>query len=427
MVGPDRKRVAVTGVGVVSPLGNDTSASWQSLLKGETGAAPIRQFDATGWPVQIGCEVKGFRLQDPQFQDARRISNRPTDFGLQAAWEAMTTSGLVGGMDLRRFAVFVGAGNDAISPQTIVDLLRGYQFDNNLRGLATFLEHQNPPNALMDANHPGSLAALLAERWQAQAGYTTIETACAAGAQAIGHGYREIQSGAAEYVLACGADSLAGELLYAGFCLLGVLSPEVDDPKSASKPFDISRNGFVAGEGAAALVLEEWSHAVKRGAKILAEVVGFGESANAYRVTDLPEDGRGAILSMRAALASAGLQPAAINYINAHGTGTAQNDVVEGRAIREVFIKQGASPAISSTKAATGHLIAAAGSIECVFSVMALRDGVAPTTLNFQRTDCGDDLRILSGPANPIDMQYVMSNSFGFGGTNASLVLKRAP
>ncbi len=421
-----RRRVAVTGLGVVSSLGNGRDEAWRRLIAGESGAGYIRQFDAAGWPVRIGCEVKNFAMTDPVFQADSTLRNRPTEFGLQASWEAMSDSGLSDKMKPDRFAVFVGAGNDAISPQQIVDMLRGYVFSDELKGLANFLTHQRSPEALMRANEPGLLAALLSRRWRACAGHTTIETACAAGAQAIGHGFRAIADGDADYVLSCGADSLAGELLFAGFCLLGVLSTKNLNPTAASRPFDSERDGFVAGEGAAALVLEEWEHAQARGAEIYAEVVGFGESANAYRVTDLPADGRGAILSMRAALKSAALDPEDIDYINAHGTSTAQNDMVEARAIREVFMREGHTPAVSSTKSATGHLVAAAGSIEGVFSVLAVQHGVMPPTLNFRKTDCGADLKIIGEPAVVAPINYAMSNSFGFGGTNATLILGKA-
>lgn len=424
MVQSVKRRVAVTGIGIVSPLGNTREQAWQRLIAGESGAAYIRQFDATGWPVRIACEVKGFKTTDPEFVADKTPRNRPAEFGLQAAWEAMTDSGLAGKTRSDRLAVFIGAGNDAISPQQIVDMLRGYVFNDNLKGLAAFLT-QHSPDALMRANEPGLLAALLSKRWQAGAGHTTIETACAAGAQSIGHGFRAIVDGDADYVLSCGADSLAGELLFAGFCLLGVLSSKNINPVAASRPFDAERDGFVAGEGAASLVLEEWEHAKKRGAKIYAEVVGFGESANAYRVTDLPETGYGAVQSMRAALKSASLDPEDIDYINAHGTATIQNDVVEARAIREVFMREGHAPAVSSTKSATGHLIAAAGSIECAFTALAVHDGVMPPTLNFAKTDCGHDLKVIGAKAEKAAITYAMSNSFGFGGTNATLILRK--
>jgi len=274
-------------------------------------------------------------------------------------------------------------------------------------------------------NHPGTLSALLGMRWNALGPVTTIHTACASSGQSIGQAYLQIARGEADVILAGGADSLAGELLLAGFCLLGALSNRNDDPAGASRPFDKDRDGFVASEGAAMLILEEYERAKARGAKIYAEVAGYGETASAYRITDLPENGRGIVEAMREAIENAGLSYNDITYINAHGTSTELNDRIEALAVRRLFLARGYNPLVSSTKSELGHLISAAGAVEAAFCALAVRDSKIPPTINLHRTDCGEDIDYVANVMRETPVYAALTNSVGFGGSNAVIAIKR--
>jgi 3-oxoacyl-[acyl-carrier-protein] synthase II len=274
-------------------------------------------------------------------------------------------------------------------------------------------------------NHPGTLALVLSSRWQALGPTSTIHTACASSGQSLGQAFLQIQRGEADVMLAGGADSLAGELLLAGFCLLGALSRRNHDPEGASRPFDKDRDGFVAGEGAAMLVLEEREHAVARGATIYAELAGYGETESAYRITDLPENGRGIVEAMRHAIDDAGLSPSDIDYVNAHGTSTELNDRIEALAVRRLFGSRGHVPLVSSTKSEVGHLICAAGAMEAAFCVLSIRDNKVPPTRNLHKTDCGEDIDFVPHVMRQTRVNAALSNSVGFGGTNSVVAFKR--
>jgi beta-ketoacyl-acyl-carrier-protein synthase II len=422
---PSYRRVVVTGVGTVSPLGNDRESTWRRVLAGDSGARLITQFNAATWPTRFACEVQNFTL-DPAALPAehRPYLNRPSEFGVQAAFEAMNDSGVAGSVSPERFGISIGAGIGAISPHQLASMLAGINVEAGLPSLSAKVENQGG-KFLVLKNHPGTLAALLAPRWGAQGPLTTIHTACASSGQSLGQAFLQIRRGDADVILAGGADSLAGELLLAGFCLLGALSTRNDDPSSASRPFDKDRDGFVASEGAAMLILEERERALKRGAKIYAEFCGYGETESAYRITDLPEDGRGIVEAMELAVKDAGFAYGDVNYINAHGTSTQLNDRVEALAVRRVFGSKGARPMVSSTKSEVGHLISAAGAMEAAFTVLAIRDNMVPPTRNLHHSDCGEGVDLVAHKARETKVDAALSNSIGFGGTNSVVAFKR--
>jgi 3-oxoacyl-[acyl-carrier-protein] synthase II len=421
-----QREVVITGIGLVSPLGNTREITWQKILEGVSAAKRIRQFDASSWPTRIACEVESIEVSLEALRgDLRSFANRPTEFGVQAAYEAIIDSGFLGSVDLKKFGVSIGASIGAISPSQLAHLLVGMPISEGLPHLSQTVMNQATDRFLTMRNHPGTLGALLASQWHAQGPLTTIHTACASSGQSLGQAYLQIKRGDCDLVLAGGADSLAGELLLAGFCLLGTLSTRNDDPEKASRPFDRERDGFVASEGAAMLILEEKTHALKRGAKIYAQFSGYGETASAYRITDLPEDGRGIVEAMEHALTDGKLQHQDIHYINAHGTSTQLNDRVEAQGIRRVFGTRGFYPAISSTKSEIGHLISAAGAMEAAFTALAIRDQIAPPTINLKDTDCGDDLNFIGERSIKIKIDAALSNSIGFGGSNSVIALSK--
>ena len=420
------RRVVVTGIGIVSPLGLDCSSTWKSVLSADSGAGPISQFDASSWPTSFACEVKDFQLPDDALSPELQVHlNRPSSFGVTAALEAMKDSGLAGTVSGERLGICMGAGIGTISPQELSIMLHGHNYGNEVSPALTSIVEKSAGHEILRLNHPGTLAALLSARWGALGPVTTIHTACASSGQSLGQAYLQIARGEADAMLAGGADSLAGELLLAGFCLLGALSTRNDNPQEASRPFDRDRDGFVASEGAAVLILEERERALARGAEIYAEFGGFGETASAYRITDLPEDGRGIVQAMEGAVINAGLNFEDIGYINAHGTSTESNDRVEALGVRRVFGSRHLKPMVSSTKSETGHLISAAGAMEAAFAVMAVRDGLIPPTRNLHATNCGDDINFVAHKAREVPIKAAISNSVGFGGSNSAVLFKK--
>ncbi len=426
--------VCVTGIGIVSPVGNTREEAWKNIVQGVSGTDYISQFDASQWPTRIACEVKDFHLDKKAFHDGSLL-NRSNEFGMQSAYEAMVDSGLAdilesknNPIDPYRFGVSVGVGIGTIAPQELATLLRGTDFHTTNDFKLAFSLEKTVNSKLLMKNHPGMFAGWLASRWNIRGPTSTIHTACASSGQSLGQAYLQIKRSEADIMLAGGADSLAGELLLAGFCLLGALSTRNDEPSRASRPFDRDRDGFVASEGASMLVLEEKEHALRRGARIYAEVVGYGETQSAYRITDLPPDGRGVKEAMEDALVQAGMVHSDIDYINAHGTSTELNDRIEALAISKVFSSRGCFPYINSTKSETGHLISAAGALEASFSILSIRDSVIPPSINLDHPDCGrseyGDLRFVANKKLDYPVKVAMSNSVGFGGTNTSLIFK---
>ncbi len=407
------RRVVVTGLGAVSPLGLDFPTTWQGIVTGRSGAGPITLFDASQHKVRIAAEVKGF---DPLARFGRREArkmDRFTQFALVAAEEALLHARLpLEKTDRDRVGVVMGSGIGGIGTafqETQVYLQRGPRVS------PFFISRMLPDTG------PGTVAI----RFGLRGPNLAVVTACASGTNAIGEGAHIIRRGDAEVVLAGGAEAAIIPVALAGMEVIGALSTRNEAPEKASRPFDAQRDGFVMGEGAAFLVLEALEHAQARGAPILAEVVGYGSTCDAYHITAPAEDGAGAALCMRQALRSAQLAPQDIDYINAHGTSTPLNDKSETAAIKTVFGEQAYRIPVSSTKSMTGHLLGAAGALEAAFCVQALQEGVIPPTINYEHPDPQCDLDYVPNQARRAEMRHAMSNSFGFGGHNATLIFRR--
>jgi len=409
-----KRRVVVTGLGLVTAIGNDVPTTWNGLMNGANGADYIKKFDTEKFSVKFACEVKGFDpLSFLDKKDARRMGAF-THFALAASDEAMKHSGLVvdesnaemvgtyissGIGDFwaieREHEKLLNSGPDRVSPFFIVSAIV------NLAAGNVSIRH--------GAKGPNSATA----------------TACSAGAHAIGDSFRLIERGDADAMICGGAESAITPMSVAGFASMRALSTRNDDPKHASRPFDLDRDGFVIGEGAGILILEELEFAKARGANILAEIVGYGMSGDAFHVTMPDESGSGAIRVMQRAIKDAGIAPEEIDYINAHGTSTPYNDKFETLAIKKVFGDYAYKTPVSSTKSMTGHALGAAGGLEAVFSVLALDQGKIPPTINYEHPDPDCDLDYVPNAAREADLNYVLSNNFGFGGTNACLIFKK--
>jgi 3-oxoacyl-[acyl-carrier-protein] synthase II len=402
-----RVRVAVTGMGVKTPAGNDLATFWNTLASGRSCAATITRLDPSPLPVRFGCEVRDF---DPAAylgpKEARRV-DRVTQLGFAAAADALADAGEIGA-DPARSAVIMGTGIGGLI--TLEEQIGVYQSKGAAR-VSPFLV------PMMMANATAGTIAM-------QFGWTgpnlCIATACAASANAIGEAVRLVRDGSADVVMTGGTESCMTPTAISAFARMTALSTRNDDPERASRPFDAARDGFVMGEGAAALVLERWDRAVARGARIHGEIVGYGRNADAYHITAPSPGGEGASACMQLALEDAQLAPSAIGHVNAHGTSTPLNDAAEAEAIRKVF--GDTSPPVTSTKGVTGHLIGAAGATEAIASLLALAHGEIPPTANFEHL--GDDiaLDIVAGSVRTFAPAPVVSNSFGFGGHNATLV-----
>jgi 3-oxoacyl-[acyl-carrier-protein] synthase II len=402
-----RPRVAVTGLGLKTPAGNDVETFWNTVLAGESTAANITSFDTSYLPVRFACQVKDFDAVEYLGPKEVRRVDRNAQLGFAAGIDAYRDAGDTGA-DPARCAVVAGVGIGGLG--TMEDQERMLLERGPLK-VTPFLVPMMMPNAT-----PAIVAMEL--------GWTgpniCVATACAAGTHAVGEGARLIRDGTADVVLAGGAEAVVVPIAIAAFARMGALSGRHDDPASASRPFDADRDGFVMGEGAAFLVLERLDRAVARGARIYGEVLGYGRNADAYHITAPSPGGTGATACMQLALDDAGLEPSAIGHVNAHGTSTPLNDASEAEAIVKVF--NGSTPPVTSTKGVTGHLIAAAGAVEAAASLLALRDGVAPPTANHERTDPEISIDIIAGSPRKLTGP-VLSNSFGFGGHNATLVV----
>jgi 3-oxoacyl-[acyl-carrier-protein] synthase II len=409
-----QRRVVVTGVGLVSPVGIGTEETWQALLAGRSGAGPITHFDATHHSTRFACEVKGF---DP-FRHFDKKDVKKTDRFIQLAVAAADlaladASFRVDPAEAARVGVFVGSG---------------------IGGFATIeREHEallkGGPRRISPFFIPAAIVNLAAGwvsiRSGAKGPNSATCTACTSGAHALGDSFRLIRHGDAEVMIAGGAEAAITPLGVGGFCAMRALSTRNDAPEKASRPFDRDRDGFVIGEGAGILLLEELEHARRRGAKVYCEVVGYGMSGDAYHISAPCEDGDGAIRVMRATLADAGVAPDVVDYINVHGTSTPRGDAVETVATKAVFGEHARRLAISSTKSMTGHLLGAAGGLEAGISALVLRDQVLPPTINLDNLDPECDLDCVPNRSRRADVRYVLSNSFGFGGTNGALLFRR--
>lgn len=408
------RRVVVTGMGMISPLGDSMATSWEGILAGKSGIRPISAFDATGYPVRFGGSVPEFDLNEyiPP-KDARRMDGF-IQFGMVTGVQAMRDSGLeVTDENRHRIGVAVGSGiGGIVTIETCHEVV-------TTRG-PTRVSPFFVPSCIINM-----IAGQLSIRYGLQGPNIAITTACTTGTHNIGFAARLIQAGDVDVMLAGGAEKSTSPTTMAGFAAMKALSSRNDDPARASRPWDRDRDGFVLSDGAAVLVLEEYEHAKARGAKIYCEIVGFGMSADASHMTSPSENGDGAARSMQNALRSAGLNASDIQYINAHGTSTQLGDVAETMAIKSVFGNHAAKVAVSSTKSMIGHLLGASGSVEAVVSILAINDQVAPPTINLDNPGEGCDLDYVPHEARAMPIDTVLSNSFGFGGTNGTLVFKR--
>jgi 3-oxoacyl-[acyl-carrier-protein] synthase II len=423
------RRVVITGMGVISPLGDNTKALFRSQLEGRSGVAPIRRFDARTFPTMFAAEVPDFDLARyvrpvERWADAGDASR----FAAAATQLALADAGLVGlpGLDTGRCGVYLGTGEGTQDFHAIAGVVaRSYRPEQHAMDLPALgrnaLRYYHPGREYEQELHVPTAA--LAEHYGLQGPNYSCLTACAAGTQALGEAVDQIRHGEADLMLSGGAHSIIQPFGLTGFNLLTALSTRNDAPQQASRPFDRQRDGFVLGEGAGMLVLEDREHARRRGATVYAEVTGYGSTCDAYRVTDSHPEGRGAVACMRAALADAGLSPQDIGYINAHGTGTRINDAVETLAIKQVFGPHAYRVPISSSKSMLGHLIGAAGAVELIICVLALRHGVLPPTINYEVPDPDCDLDYIPNQPREARVRPALSNSFGFGGQNASLVV----
>ena len=410
-----RRRVVVTGIGVVSPIGNDMATTWRSLLEGKSGAGPITHFDATKFPVRFAAELKGF---DPLKYMDRKEAKRAdayTQYAVAAAVQAMHDAGFPDGhgMDPDRVGVIIGSG---------------------IGGLTSFEEQHD----VYRERGPGKIspffipmfiadiaAGIVSMRFNAKGpNYATV-SACATSAHAIGDAFRTIQYGDADMMLAGGSEATVTPMAIGGFANMKALSERNDSPETASRPFDQTRDGFVMGEGGGVVILEDLESATRRGARIYAELVGYGATGDAYHLTAPAPDGEGAQRAMRRAMKDAGVQPCDVQYINAHGTSTPANDVNETKAIKAVLGDAAKKVNVSSTKGSTGHMLGAAGVMELAFSSMVVREGVIPPTINYRNPDPECDLNYTPNAAVKRDVTVALSNSFGFGGHNVSLAVRR--
>lgn len=407
------RRVVVTGLGMLTPVGLDVASSWEGIRAGRSGAATIEDFDVSDFSVRFAASVKGFdpsAYMDPK--EARRVDVF-VQYGMAAAIQAIEDAGLeVPEEDAHRYGVSIGSGIGGI-----VTIERTHE-----------TLQKSGPRRVSPFFVPGSVINMIAGnisiRYGMKGPNLALVTACTTGTHNIGLAGRLIRDGDVDVMVAGGAEMATSPVPLAAFSSMKALSQRNDDPARASRPWDRDRDGFVLGDGAGVIVLEEYEHAKARGARIYAELAGFGMSGDAHHITSPPEDGAGAVASMRNALRSAGMDAAEIDYVNAHGTSTLVGDVAETRAIKTVF---GADTrvAVSSTKSMIGHLLGAAGSVEAIFCVLAIRDGVAPPTINLDTPGEECDLDYVPNTAREMKLDAALTNSFGFGGTNGTLVFRR--
>ena len=408
------KRIVITGLGCISPLGLDVQTLWNNIIAGRSGAKRITRYDPSRFECQIAAQVEGF---DPValfgYHETRRM-DRYSQFALAAATQAFQSAHLeINDSNRDRIGVIIGSGIGGIG---VIDEQMQIFRERGPRRVSPFLV----PMMLSDSG-----AAMVAIHLGARGPNMAIVTACATGTNSIGEAAEIIRRDQADVILAGGAEAAIIPLAMAGLSAMGALSNRNDQPERASRPFDLHRDGFVMGEGAAVLVLESLEHAQGRNANILAEMSGYGTSDDAYHISAPAENGQGAAICMRSALASCGLKREDIHYINAHGTSTQLNDKCETQAIKSVFGEQAYHVPISSTKSMTGHLLGAAGALEAIICVKALQDNILPPTINYETLDPLCDLDYVPNVARQTPIQHVMSNSFGFGGHNASIIMSR--
>jgi 3-oxoacyl-[acyl-carrier-protein] synthase II len=424
-----QRRVVVTGMGMVTPVGRDLESSWKSLQEGRSGVGAISLFDASSFPTKIAAEAKDFELADYVEDSARwREHCRNTKFAIAAARMAIDHSGLESKPDLdrSRFGVYLGSGEGQQDFPRFVKLVHNSTRQGHVDTSCFTREGLKELHPIHEAEQePGTPAGHLAGIFGARGPNANCLTACAASSQAIGEATEIIRRGDADVMLSGGTHSMIHPFGVTGFNLLTALSTRNDEPTRASRPFDRDRDGFILGEGAGMVVLEELEHAKARGAIIFGEVAGYGSTADAFRLTDTHDEGRGAIACIREALHDAEINPSEVDYINAHGTSTSVNDSIESLAIRRSFGDSAYKVPVSSTKSMMGHLIAAAGSVEAIVCLLAIRDRVVPPTINLDHPGDDCDLDYVPHEARQKKVDVTLSNSFGFGGQNIALILRR--
>ncbi len=408
------RNVVVTGLGAVTPIGNDPKSFWDGLVAGRNGIGAVTRFDASALPTRMAGEVKDF---DPsEFMDSKeaRRSDLYTQFAMAASQQAVQDAGLAdGGYDPLRTGVMIGTGIGGIAS---LEVQHKILMEKGPGRISPFFI------PMMIANMASGLVSI---RWNMKGPNFATVSACSSGAHSIGEAFRFIREGTADVMVAGGSEATVTELCFAGFCAMKAMSTRNDDPATASRPFDIGRDGFVMGEGAGVVVLEEEEHARKRGAPIYARMLGYGLTADAHHITAPSPGGEGAARAIEAALDSAKLPKDAVGYINAHGTSTPLNDKTETAAVKTVFGDLARSLALGSTKSMTGHLLGAAGGVEFVTSVLAIKNGVLPPTINHEQPDPECDLDCVPNEARQATIQAALSNSLGFGGHNVTLAVGR--
>lgn len=408
-----KKRVVVTGLGALSPLGNDVDTSWNNAINGVSGIGPITRVDAEEYPAKVAAELKDFNVEDYMDKKEARKMDRFTQYAVVAAKMAVEDADLnITDEIAPRVGVWVGSGIGGL--ETLESQFEIFLTKGPRRVSPFFVPMMIPDMAT------GQISIALG----AKGVNSCTVTACATGTNSIGDAFKVIQRGDADVMVTGGTEAPLTRMSFAGFSANKALSTN-PDPKTASRPFDKNRDGFVMGEGAGIIVLEELEHALARGAKIYGEIVGYGSTGDAYHITAPAQDGEGGARAMQEAIKDAGIAPEEIDYINAHGTSTYYNDKYETMAIKTVFGEHAHKLAVSSTKSMTGHLLGAAGGIEAIFSILAIKEGVIPPTINIQTPDEECDLDYVPDEARRQELNYVLSNSLGFGGHNATLIFKK--
>lgn len=408
------RKVVVTGIGAITPLGNTIDEFWDALCRGQSGIDRITKFDVSDFSTQIAGCVEDFEPEDYIDKKEAKRMDRFTQFAVAATSMAVQDAGInLDKIDKERFGVIIGTGIGGI--ESLVDQV-GVLTTKGPGRVSPFLV------PMMIANIAAGQISIMTG---AKGINSTVVTACASGTNAIGEAFKAIRNGEADIIITGGSEAPITELALAGFCSMRAMSTRNDDPKGACRPFDANRDGFVMGEGAGILILESYEHAVKRGAKILAEVVGYGLTADAYHITAPAPDGNGGARAMEQALDVAGISPNMVDYINAHGTSTPYNDKFETLAIKKVFGDYAYNLAVSSTKSMTGHLFGAAGGLEAIILVKAIVDEFIPPTINYTVADPECDLDYVPSQGRRLQVEYALSNSFGFGGHNACILIKR--
>jgi 3-oxoacyl-[acyl-carrier-protein] synthase II len=408
------RRVVVTGLGALTPVGNTTEEFWSALKQAKSGIGPITRFDPAGYPTRIAGEVRNFdegRYIDKK--EARRLDPY-LKYAIATSVMAVEDAALdPGKVDATRFGVLIGSGIGGITT-----LIEGEEI-RRTKGFDRVSPFVVP---MLIINMASGLVSM---RFGAKGPNSAVVTACATGNHAIGDAFKIIERGDADVMIAGGAEAMIVPLTIAGFCSMKAMSTRNDEPEKASRPFDAGRDGFVCGEGAGVVVLEALAHAVGRDARIYAEIVGYGMTSDAHHMTAPDPDGDGATRAMQLALADGGIEPDAVGYINAHGTSTPYNDKFETAAIKRAFGEHARRLAVSSTKSMTGHLLGAAGGVEAIATTLAIHHGLLPPTINYETPDPDCDLDYVPNQARKLDVEYALSNAFGFGGTNATLAFRR--